>query len=108
MEISNLYPYYAAHSATEPEAQTSGSQKALKSSEIIVPEKVEAEDRLELVRTQNLSAPPQEPVDLTRAAELLGQVQNQMQVLEKQDARELYQFDRLRDLLYRVSQSEGA
>jgi hypothetical protein len=68
---------------------------------------LEAEDRLELVRTQNLASPPQEPVDLAKAADLLRQVQDSMQTLDKQNARELYQFDRLRDLLYRVSQPEG-
>jgi hypothetical protein len=30
-----------------------------------------------------------------------------MQTMDKQDVRELYQFDRLRDLLYRISQPEG-
>uniref|UniRef100_A0A7C3V6Z0 Uncharacterized protein n=1 Tax=Desulfobacca acetoxidans TaxID=60893 RepID=A0A7C3V6Z0_9BACT len=107
MEIFQLYPYYTAQSAAEPDGQISGGQKTSKNSEANVADLREAEDRLELVRTQNLASPPSVPVDLTKAAELLGQVQDQMQLLEKQDARELYQYDRLRDLLYRVSQTQG-
>ena len=59
------------------------------------------------MRTQNLASPPQEPVDLAKAVDLLRQVQNQMQGLDKQDAQDLYQYDRLRDLMYRVSQPDG-
>ena len=107
MEISSHYPYYTAKLAPEPEEQTSISQQPTKSSEPSKAAMIETEDRLELVRTQNLASPPQEPVDLARAADLLRQVQSQMQGLDKQDARELYQFDRLRDLMYRVAQPNG-
>ena len=107
MEISSHYPYYTAKLAPEPEEQTTAGQQAQKSPEVKAAGMLETEDRLELVRTQNLASPPQEPVDLTRAADLLRQVQDQMQTMDKQEARELYQFDRLRDLLYRVSQPEG-
>ena len=107
VEISSHYPYYTAKLAPEPEEQTTAGQQAQKSPEVKTAGMLETEDRLELVRTQNLASPPQEPVDLTRAADLLRQVQDQMQTMDKQEARELYQFDRLRDLLYRVSQPEG-
>ncbi len=106
MEISSPYLYYTAKLAPEPEDQASGGQQASSSPEATVPGKVETEDRLELVRAQNLASPPQEPVDLARAAEILRQVQDQLHLLGKQEARELYQFDRLRDLLYRVSQND--
>ena len=108
MEISSHYPYYTAKLAPETQEQASKSQQASKSPEGTAAGMVETEDRLELVRTQNLASPPQEPVDLAKAADLLRQVQDQMQGLGKQDARELYQFDRLRDLMYRVSQPDGA
>ena len=107
MEISSHYPYYPATLATEPQEHTIGSQQAAKSPEAAAPELVESQDRLDLVRTQNLASPPQESVDLAKAADLLRQVQDQMQGLDKQDARDLYQFDRLRDLLYRVSQPDA-
>jgi hypothetical protein len=106
VEISSYNPYYTAKLAPEPEEQTTVSQQAQKNPEAKAAGMLATEDRLELVRTQNLASPPQEPVDLAKAADLLRQVQNQMQTLDKQDARELYQFDRLRDLLYRVSQPE--
>lgn len=107
MEISSHYPYYPATLTAEPQDQTIGSQQAAKSPEATAPETVGTEDRLDLVRTQNLASPPQEPVDLAKAADLLRQVQDQMQGLNKQDVSQLYQFDRLRDLLYRVSQPNG-
>ena len=109
VEISNLYSYYTAKLTPEPEEQTSCGQQASRGPEAQHPEQQSAaEDCLELVRAQNMASPPQEPVDLARAAELLRQVQGQMNILEKQEARELYQFDRLRDLLYQVSQNDGA
>ncbi len=107
VEISNLYPYYTAKLTPEPQEQSSCGQPASGPTEANNPEQPTAEDCLELVRTQNMASPPQEPVDLARAAELLRQVQDQMNVLEKQEARELYQFDRLRELLYQVSQNGG-
>jgi hypothetical protein len=107
VEISSHYSYYPTTLAPEPQDQTTSSQQAAKTPVATVPEMVDSEDRLDLVRRQNLASPPQEAVDLTKAAGLLKQVQDQMQVLNKQDAGELYQFDRLRDLMYRVSQPEG-
>ena len=106
MEISNSYLYYTAKLAPEPEEQTSGGQQTSSSPGATVSGKVETEDRLELVRAQNLASPHQEQVDLARAAEILRQVQDQLPLLGKQEARELYQFDRLRDLLYRISQND--
>jgi len=107
VEISSHYPYYPAQLTPESPEQAAGAQKSLKSTDDRAAGQVQNEDRLELVRTQNLASLSQEPVDLAKAADLLRQVQEQMQVLGRQDARELYQFDRLRDLMYRVSQPEG-
>ena len=108
VEISNYYSYYTAKLAPEPEEQTTNGQPASRLTETEAPEQAATEDRLELVRAQNMASPAQEPVDLAKAAELLRQVQDHMNLMEKQEARELYQFDRLRDLLYQVSQNGGA
>jgi len=108
VEISNLYPYCTAKLTPEPEKKTSYGRPASRGTEAHNPEQAAAEDCLEIVRTQNMASPPQEPVDLAKAAELLRQVQDQLNLLEKQEARELYQFDRLRLLLYQVSQNDGA
>jgi hypothetical protein len=107
VEIYSYYPYYTAKLAPEQQEQTAAGQQAQKSTEATAAGMLETEDRLDLVRTQNLASPPQEPVDLARAADLLRQVQDQMQTMDKQDAKELYHFDRLRDLLYQISQPEG-
>jgi hypothetical protein len=108
VEISSHYPYYPTKLFTEGEEQTTSSQKASGNFEAkgAGGVGVEVEDRLELVRAQNLASPPQEPVDLSRAAELLRQVQDQMHILGKQEAGELYEVDRLRDLAYRISQAD--
>lgn len=106
MEISSHYPYYPATLLTDADQQTSGGPKASGGLEAQVAAEVNLEDRLELVRAQNLASPPREPVDLSRAAELLRQVQEQMQLLGKQEAGELYEVDRLRDLAYRVAQTD--
>lgn len=106
MEISSHYPYFA-RLAPETQEQTAAAHQPAKTSEPAAAEMLGTEDRLELVRTQNLASPPQEPVDLAKAAQLLRQVQDQMQVLNREDAQELYQFDRLREIMYRVSQPEG-
>jgi hypothetical protein len=107
VEISSHYPYYTAKLAPEMEDQASVSQKMVSNPEANGAGLVQMEDRLELVRTQNLASPAQESVDLVQAAELLRQVKDQMHILDKQEARELYQFDRLRDLLYQVANPEG-
>jgi len=107
VEISSHYPYYTAKLSPDTEDQAPVSQKTVSNPEVNGAGLVQMEDRLELVRTQNLASPPQESVDLAQAADLLRQVKDQMHILGKQEARELYQFDRLRDLLYQVSNSEG-
>jgi len=107
VEISSHYPYYTQRLAPEQENQAAGSKVDSPKTEANVSTGIDSEDRLELVRTQNLASPPQEAVDLARAAELMRQVQEQFLGMEKQEARELYEFDRLRDLLYRVSQPDG-
>lgn len=107
MEISSHYPY-TAKAAPEPEEQAGGIVRPSLDPEAAFSGEAKAGDRIELVGSQNLVSPPQEPVDLAKAAELLGQGQDPMQLLGKGEARELYQVDRLRHILYRVSQAERA
>lgn len=107
LEISSHYPYYTAKLAPEPDAQTPVTPKNASDPEVINEGLVALEDRLELVRTQNLASPPQEPVDLAQAADLLRQVKDQMNALGKEEAKDLYQFDRLRNLLYQVANPNG-
>ncbi|MEW6659578.1 MAG: hypothetical protein AB1424_13035 [Thermodesulfobacteriota bacterium] len=102
MEISSLYPQQTmtldsgvddrvtvANQAT-PEAQNAESQTASE------------EDRVELVTTQNLASPPPEEVDVDQAQQLLQQVQQDWSNFSRQDLRELYQFDRLREICAQV------
>jgi len=65
-----------------------------------------AEDRVELVQAQNLTSPPVEEVDVDQALELLQQVQQGLNNYSSQELRELYQFDRLRDLCTQVQMTQ--
>ena len=58
MEISNHYPYYTAKLAPDQQEQTTAGQQPQKTTDAKDAVMLEAEDRLELVRTQNLASPP--------------------------------------------------
>ncbi len=98
MEISGLSTYLIANAPGEAEAQVSSGQKSGEMQGRASTPGTETQDRVELVRAQNLASPPPEQVDIKRAANLLRQVSHQLSVLDRQDVRRLYQFDRLRDL----------
>ncbi len=98
MEISGLSPYQAAQVSTEPENQVSTKQDSHEAQGTAPVQETGVNDRVELVRTQNLASPPPEHVDIKRAVLLLRQVTHQLTLMERQDMRQLYQFERLRDL----------
>jgi len=106
VEISSPYPYCVPRLALELEDQAGTSRRASGKPEAHDLGAAPAADAVDLVQAQNLLSPPSEAVDLTRAAELLSQVRDRMSLMDRQEVRELYQFDRLRDLLCRVSQGE--
>jgi hypothetical protein len=56
VEISSYYPYYTAKLSPEPEDQAAAGQQAQKSTEATATGMLETEDRLDLVRTQNLAS----------------------------------------------------
>lgn len=107
MEISSHYPHYLAKGAVNPEDQVSAQPETAKR----LPEPAGLEtsegDRVELVRGQNLASPPAAEMDLKQAALLLRQVAHQLNLMSRQEMRELYQFERLRDLCCRLQEPEG-
>jgi hypothetical protein len=105
VEISSHYPY-RAQMLPETEDQPTASGESVRFTASADGAEVPSADSLTLVRTQNLASPLPEDVDLNRAVELLQQIQDQLQLLNKDQAGDLYQVDRLRDLLYRVSTAE--
>jgi len=107
MEISSLYPQQTVTLESGVEDRVAVSRQAAQGLED--PENQSddsAEDRVELVRTQNLASPPSEEVDMDQALELLQQVQQHWNNLSRQDLRGLYQFDRLRDLCTQVQMAQ--
>ena len=108
VEISSHYPYYLATGAVNPEDQVSAQPEAAK--RLPEPQALETSegDRVELVRGQNLASPPVAEVDLKETAVLLRQVAHQLSLMSRQEMRELYQFDRLRELCCRLQEPEGA
>lgn len=107
MEISSLYPQQTVTLESGVEDRVAVSRQAAQG--LQDPENQNgdsAEDRVELVRTQNLASPPSEEVDVDQAMELLQQVQQDLSTLGRNDLRELYQFDRLRDLCTQVQMAQ--
>jgi hypothetical protein len=102
LEISGLSPYLAAQVSADTENQPASGQETTEAAESFPTVGTSAQDRVELVRTQNLASPPLEQVDIKKAAILLRQVTHQLNLMERQDMRQLYQFDRLRDLCHRL------
>jgi len=106
VEISSLYPQQMVSLESGVEDRVTVSQQATQTSQNQENPSATEEDRVELVRTQNLASPPPEEVDLNQALELLQQVQQDWSQLDRKDLRELYEFDRLRDLCCQVQQVE--
>ena len=106
MEISSLYPQQMVGLESGVEDRVTVSRQATQTSQNQENPSATEEDRVELVRTQNLASPPPEQVDLNQALQLLQQVQQDWSQLDRKDLRELYQFDRLRDLCCQIQQVE--
>lgn len=102
MEITSLYPQQTLTLEPGVEDRAAVSRQIAQEAQNPENQAAEAEDRVELVRTQNLASPPAEEVDVNQALELLQQVQDNLSQMNRQDLRELYQFDRLRDLCTQV------
>lgn len=102
MEISGLSPYLTAPGSADAETQTGVSQETAGRAELLGAQAPAAQNRAEVVRTQNLASPAPEQVDIGQAATLLRQVTQRFSFMEHQDMHRLYQFDRLRDLCHRL------
>ncbi len=102
MEISSYYPQQTVTLESGVEDRGAVSRQAAKGGQNPESQSVAAEDRVELVRTQNQASPPPQEVDVNQALQLLQQVQQDWSTLGRQDLRELYQFDRLRDICAQV------
>jgi len=61
------------------------------------------EDLVDLVTNQNLASPTPQETDLNQAQMLLQQIQQDWSGSNRQDLGELYQFDRLREILTQVA-----
>jgi hypothetical protein len=103
LEIYGFSPHETALAAADPDNQASTSQAdaAANLGAAPVPQTA-AGDRVELVRTQNLASPVPVDLDAHKAALLLRQVAQELKLMERQDMRQLYQFERLRDLCCRL------
>jgi predicted Zn-dependent protease len=106
MEISSLYPQQTVTLESGVEDRVAVSRQAAQAALNQENENASEEDRVELVRAQNLASPPPEEVDIDQALELLQQVQQGLSAFNRQDLRELYQFDRLRDLCAQVQMAQ--
>lgn len=105
MEITNYYPQQSVAMETGQEdrvtvsrqgaAQTPQGQEIQASSQ---------EDRVELVTSQNQISPLEEQIDVQQALNMLSQVKDGIGQQTREELGQLYNFDRLRDLLLQVQQ----
>jgi len=101
LEISGVSPYLTAQVPEDQETATN-VREAGTPPKTAASQESPAGDRVELVRAQNQASPLPEDLDLKKAVILLGQVEHQLNLLARQDLRQLYQFDRLRELCCRL------
>jgi predicted lipid-binding transport protein (Tim44 family) len=102
MEISSHYPQQTMTLESGVEDRAAVSRQATAAALNSEDQTAAEEDRVELIRAQNLASPPPEDVDLDQARQLLQQVQQDWSALGRKDLRELYQFDRLREIVAQV------
>ncbi len=105
MDISRLSPY-GTPGLPETDLQTLSAK--VPGPRPQAPSAAPGEDRVELVQAQNLESPQPRPVDLEQALVLLRRVTEQLAGLEKQEARQVYQFDRLRELCCNLQEPSAA
>ena len=106
MEITSLYPQQTVMLESGVEDRAAVSNQAAQELQNQENQENTIEDRVELVRAQNQASPPPEDVDINQALELLQQVQQDLSLSNRQDLQDLYQFDRLRDILAQVQMAE--
>jgi hypothetical protein len=102
MEISSLYPQQTMTLDSGVDDRVKVSQQATQEAQNPENQTTSEEDRVDLVTTQNLASPPPAEVDVNQAQQLLQQVQQDWSNFSRQDLRELYQFDRLREICAQV------
>ena len=102
MEISSLYPQQTMTLDSGVDDRVSVSRQAAQEAKNTGSQTTAEEDRVDLVRTQNLASPPPAEVDVNQAQQLLQQVQQDWSSFNRQDLRELYHFDRLREICAQV------
>lgn len=67
-----------------------------------------AEDRVELIRAQNLASPLPRDLDLKEALRLLAQVTRQVEEADRQELRRLYHDEALREWCCRLTEAGDA
>ncbi len=107
MEISSLYPQQTmtldSGVVDDKDAVAhKAAQEALKTL-TLTDQTSSGEDLVDLVTNQNLASPASQEIDLTQAQQLLQQVQQNLGGSNRQDLSELYQYDRLREILAQVA-----
>jgi hypothetical protein len=102
VEISSLYPQQTMTLDSGVDDRLTVSNQAAQEAKNPDNQTVSEEDRVDLVTNQNLASPPPAEVDVNQAQQLLQQVQQDWSSFSRQDLRELYQVDRLREICAQV------
>ncbi len=103
MEISSLYPQQTMTLDSGVDDQVTVARQAAQEAQKTNGQTSTGDaDLVDLVTSQNLASPTPQEVDLSQAQLLLQQVQQDWSGSNRQDLGELYNFDRLRDILTQV------
>lgn len=103
MEISSLYPQQTMTLDSGVDDQVAVARQAAQEAQKTNGQtSTDDADLVDLVTSQNLASPTPQEVDLSQAQLLLQQVQQDWSGSNRQDLGELYNFDRLRDILTQV------
>jgi hypothetical protein len=105
VEIANYYPQQSAAMETGPEDRvTVARQSATQTPQGQEIQASSQEDRVDLVTIQNQVSPLEQQTDVQQALGLLSQFKDGLGQQSREELGQLYNFDRLRDLLLQVQQ----
>ncbi|MBM4285559.1 MAG: hypothetical protein FJ128_09965 [Deltaproteobacteria bacterium] len=105
VEISSLWPYETTALGAELDSEATSRAPAAPALPMDAAVDLSPDDRVDLVTAQNAGSLPVEPPDLEEALQLVRQVRAQLHLMDREEQQELYHFERLRELCFRLQQA---
>jgi hypothetical protein len=106
LEILNIGQFATVPLAVDDQRQASGWQEAAAGPVAQDAAQVALTiDRVRLVQDQNVASPVTGTVDLQEALTLIRQMREQISCMNRDDKNQVHQFERLRDVCFRLHQT---